>query len=209
MANTPTHRAALRSGLEVEVRFSVKVMGAQTQKRDVELVTVAAQTNDVPGLQGWLSNGDVPNCYNRAGWTPLLIGAVRGHTGIVVVLTTGQRSAAANKAEASGASRAKQLQRARASDAAQFGRRPLHACELMARLAQCLNRRELSQPPAATFPDCLDLGTSDLRFDQISLGHGVSAVRLERVEDIPATLARVLADPNDPLLTDVVLSSEL
>ncbi|MBU6492353.1 MAG: acetolactate synthase, large subunit, biosynthetic type, partial [Burkholderiales bacterium] len=45
-------------------------------------------------------------------------------------------------------------------------------------------------------------------FLAIAAGYGVAAERVERAEDLPAALERMLADPNQPYLLDVMVARE-
>lgn len=58
------------------------------------------------------------------------------------------------------------------------------------------------------FPLCFDLSSPAIRFDQIAESMGVAAVRVEKPEQIPGAVDRMLAD-DKPFLVDLVLEGEI
>ncbi|TAL53600.1 biosynthetic-type acetolactate synthase large subunit [Pandoraea sp.] len=60
------------------------------------------------------------------------------------------------------------------------------------------DERAARPPGSAPYPD----------FPAIAGGYGVAAERVERAEDLPAALERMLADPDQPYLLDVMVARE-
>lgn len=57
-------------------------------------------------------------------------------------------------------------------------------------------------------PDGADNGRPYPDFVTIAAGYGVTGERVTRAEDLPAALARMLADPSEPYLLDVLVARE-
>jgi ankyrin repeat protein len=55
-------------------------------KEDISKAIAAARAGDVAKLRAWLQEGNNPNQYDPAGWTPLLWASVRGHADVVELL---------------------------------------------------------------------------------------------------------------------------
>jgi thiamine pyrophosphate-dependent acetolactate synthase large subunit-like protein len=68
---------------------------------------------------------------------------------------------------------------------------------------------ELREPRTQTFPPSFDLVPPFLDFVKLAEGQGVKGARVEHRDQIQGALDQFLADPDEPFLLDVVISSEL